>query len=75
MERTKIEPTPDALNAMHDALGALVFALAMQMPKEQRAGFVQQMARLAQKKTFDGSILAGTILLDFATAADFAAKN
>jgi hypothetical protein len=75
MERTEIEPTPEALNAIHDALGALVFALTMQMPKERRAAFAQQLARAAQKKTFGGAILAGTILLDFATAADFAAKN
>lgn len=75
MERTKIELTPEILNATHDALGALVFALTMQMPKEQRAAFVQQLARIAQKKTSGGAILAGTILLDFATAAEFAAKN
>jgi hypothetical protein len=75
MNQDKIELTPATINAFHDAIGALVFAITRELPTERRAEFVKQLARLAQSKTSGGSILAGTLLLDYASAADFAAKN
>ena len=75
MSRTELQLSPATVNALHDAIGALVFALATEMPPEQRAALSRALARLAQSKTSSGAILAGTILLDYASAADFAAKN
>lgn len=75
MERTKLDLTPETINAMHDAVGALVFVLVSEMPPERRDEVVSKLARLARSKSSSGAILAGTLLLDFATAADFAAKN
>ena len=75
MSSEGLQLTPETVNAFHDAVGALVFALVSEMPKERRDEFVKKLAHLAQSKTSGGSILAGTILLDYASAADFAAKN
>lgn len=75
MGKTTLDLTPESVNAIHDAVGALVFALTLEMPKERRAALSQQLARLAQSKTSGGAILAGTVLLDYAAAAEFAEKN
>ena len=75
MSGEELKLTPETVNAFHDAIGALVFALVSEMPIERRGEFVKKLARLAQSKTSGGSILAGIILLDYASAADFAAKN
>jgi hypothetical protein len=75
MREEKLQFNADTVNAFHEAVSALVFALVSEMPKERRDEFVKRLARLAQSKTSSGSILAGTILLDYASAADFAAKN
>lgn len=75
MERTKLDLTPETINAIHDALGALVFAMTSELPPERRGAFAQRLVRLAQSKTSGGAILAGTVLLDFAHAAEFAVKH
>ncbi len=75
MSKTTIPMNPESINALYDAIGALVFATAMQLPPAQRRAFSQQLARLAQSKNESGSILAGTCLLDFARAAEFAAET
>ena len=72
---TKLPLDAESVNAMYDAIGALVFATAMQMTPAQRVSFSQQLARLAQSKTASGATLAGTCLPDFARAAEFAAEN
>lgn len=74
MKQTKLELTPTTVNAMHDAIGALVFAITRQLPAGQRAEFAQSLVRLAQSKNKAGNTLAATMLTDYATAADFAEK-
>lgn len=74
MEKSTIPMDATAINEMYDAIGALVFALTLEMPAERRTAFSQQLARLASSKNASGSILAGTCLLDFARAAELAAE-
>lgn len=73
--KTELELTPATVNAMHDAIGALVFAITCQLPAEQRAAFSQSLGRHATAKNKAGNTLAATFLLDYATAADLAAKS
>ncbi len=75
MNEPRIPLNAESINALYDAIGALVFATAMQLSPEQRRAFSQQLARLAQSKNASGATLAGTCLLDFARAAEFAAEN
>ena len=70
MDRQSLELTPATINAMHDAIGALAFAIALELPVEQRKALQSRLQRLAQSKTSHGSILAGTFLLDFALAVE-----
>jgi len=75
MEKPALQLDAESINQMYDAIGALVFATAMQLSPEQRRAFAQQLARLAQSKNRAGSTIAGSCLLDFARAAEFAAEN
>lgn len=73
--RTKLEFNAESLQAIHDAVGALVCALTYELPDERREPFVRLLMALAQSKTSNGQILAGTALLDYAYAADWARNN
>lgn len=74
MERTKLDMTPATINALHDAIGALVFAISYELPVETRASLAQALGRHAQSKNRAGNHLAATLLIDYATAAELAAK-
>jgi len=74
-ERPTLPLDAETLNAYHDALGALIFALALEMRPEQRVALTRRLMGLAQSKTSSGAILAGTLLLDYALAAELAAKQ
>ena len=59
----------EAVNAIVNALGALVFATVRALPAESQAGFANDLARLAQNEERKGDSATETILLDLHRAA------
>lgn len=66
-----MEPIPpaEAINAQHDALAAVVMALADTMPAEQKARFANNLARLARNAEAKGLRTLETMLIDLFNAA------
>lgn len=62
-------PPADAINAQHDALAAVVIALADTMPPEQKARFADNLARLARNAEANGQPHLETMLIDLFNAA------
>ena len=59
----------ESLNAIVNALGALVFATVRQLPPERQAAFANDLARLAKNEERHGQAATETILLDMHRAA------
>lgn len=70
---TTLPLTPDTVNAIVNALGAVVFATVRQMPPAQQAAFASDLARLAKNEERQGQVATETILLDMHRAAVAAA--
>ena len=64
----------DTMNAIVNALGALVFATVRQLPQERQAAFASDLARLAKNEEQQGQTATETILLDMHRAAVAAAS-
>lgn len=63
----------ETLNAIVNALGALVFATVRQLPEEQRAAFAKDLTWLAKHEKQRGELATETLLLDLHRAAVAAA--
>ncbi|RYF58461.1 MAG: hypothetical protein EOO27_12490 [Comamonadaceae bacterium] len=70
----KLEHTAETLNAFVEGLGAIVFALVMELPSERRAGFAATIAGLARAAEASGSRLTEAVLIEMHTAASAAAS-
>ncbi|MCI5068439.1 hypothetical protein [Acidovorax sp.] len=64
----------ETVNAIVNALGALVFATVRQLPADKQAAFAKDLARLAQNEERQGQTATETILLDMHRAAVAAAS-
>lgn len=71
----KFKPNADSMNALFNALGALVFATVRQLPPEQQKAFQQDLMALALGKNRVGDTTSGTAILDLALAAEVASKT
>lgn len=71
---TTIPMNADAMNAVINALGALVFATVRQLPEDKRAAFAQDLAKLAKNEEKRGDVTTETLLLDLHRAAIAAAS-
>lgn len=71
---TTLPLTPETVNAIVNALGALVFATVRQLPADKQAAFAKDLARLAQNEERQGQTATETILLDMHRAAVAAAS-
>lgn len=65
----------DTVNAIVNALGAVVFATTRQLPPEQQAAFARDLARLAKNEEQRGQVETETILMDLHRAAVAAASQ
>ena len=54
----------ESMNAVIDALGAVVMSLSDSMPPEQRAVFAQNLAKLAKNAENRGMVPLETLLID-----------
>jgi hypothetical protein len=63
------------LNAVINALGALVFATVRALPAKARADFARDLARLAQQQSDAGLTTNETLLIDLHRAAQLAAES
>lgn len=64
----------ESMNAIVNALGALVFATVRQLPAENQAAFANDLARLAQLEEQRGDLSTETLLMDLHRAAMAAAS-
>ena len=64
----------DSVNAIVNALGALVFATVRALPKDAQAQFASDLACLAKNEELQGDTASETILMDLHRAA-MAAKS
>ena len=71
---TTLPLTPETVNAIVNALGALVFATVRQLPADKQAAFANDLARLAKNEERQGQTATETILLDMHRAAVAAAS-
>lgn len=71
---TTLPLSADTVNAIVNALGAVVFATVRQMPPAQQAAFANDLARLAKNEELKGQAETETILLDLHSAAVAAAS-
>lgn len=62
-------PADEAINAQHEALAAVVIALADTMPPEQKARFADNLARLARNAETKRKPHLETMLIDLFNAA------
>lgn len=63
-------PAEQAINAQHEALAAVVIALADTMPAEQKQRFADNLARLARNAEAIGRPHLETMLIDLFNAAN-----
>ncbi|RIX74456.1 hypothetical protein [Acidovorax cavernicola] len=63
----------EAMNAVINGLGALVFALVHELPTERRAGFAATLAHLANAARREGASTTEAVLTDLHRAAVAAA--
>lgn len=59
----------DTINAIVDALGALVICLAKRLPPEDKAGLAGDLARLSANSTASGRPIVGRLIGDLSRAA------
>ena len=59
----------EAINAIVDAMGALVICLAKRMPSEAKAALASDLARLSANSTASGRPLVGRLIGDLSRAA------
>ena len=71
---TQMPMNAESMNAIVNALGALVFATVRQLPADKQAAFANDLARLAQNEERQGQTATETILLDMHRAAVAAAS-
>ncbi|GKS96930.1 hypothetical protein [Acidovorax sp. SUPP2825] len=71
---TTLPMNAETLNAIVNAMGALVFAAVRQLPEHKQAAFAEDLARLARNEERQGQLATETILLDLHRAAVAAAK-
>lgn len=64
----------ESMNAIVNALGALVFATVRQLPEDRQAAFANDLARLAQLEEQRGDLSTETLLMDLHRAAMAAAS-
>ena len=64
----------ESMNAIVNALGALVFATVRQLPEDKQAAFANDLARLAQLEEQRGDLATETLLMDLHRAAMAAAS-
>lgn len=72
-EQNSIPLNADSLNAIVNALGALVFATVRQLPADKQEAFATDLARLARNEERQGNLTTETLLLDMHRAARAAA--
>lgn len=72
-EQNSIPLNADSLNAIVNALGALVFATVRQLPADRQEAFATDLARLARNEEQQGNLMTETLLLDMHRAARTAA--
>jgi uncharacterized protein (DUF4213/DUF364 family) len=72
-EQNSIPLNADSLNAIVNALGALVFATVRQLPTDRQEAFAIDLARLARNEERQGNLMTETLLLDMHRAARAAA--
>lgn len=72
-EQNSIPLNADSLNAIVNALGALVFATVRQLPADRQEAFATDLARLARNEERQGNLMTETLLLDMHRAARAAA--
>ncbi|APE48590.1 hypothetical protein BO996_12410 [Delftia sp. HK171] len=73
-EQNSIPLNADSLNAIVNALGALVFATVRQLPADRQEAFAIDLARLARNEERQGNLMTETLLLDMHRAARAAAN-
>ena len=71
---TQMPMNAESMNAIVNALGALVFATVRQLPEDKQAAFASDLARLAQNEERQGQTATETILMDMHRAAVAAAS-
>lgn len=71
---TQLPMNADSVNAIVNAMGALVFATVRQLPAEKQAAFANDLARLAKNEEKRGDLSTETLLLDLHKAAMAAAS-
>ncbi|MFD2754272.1 hypothetical protein [Comamonas terrae] len=71
---TALPLNAQSVNAIVNALGALVFATVRQLPEDKRAAFAQDLARLAKNEEKRGDVATETLLMDMHRAAVAAAS-
>ena len=64
----------ESMNAIVNALGALVFATVRQLPEEKQTAFANDLARLAKLEEKRGDLATENLLLDLHRAATAAAS-
>jgi hypothetical protein len=72
-EQNTIPLNAESMNAVVDAIGALVFATVRQLPADRREAFAIDLARLARNEERQGNLMTETLLLDMHRAARAAA--
>ena len=71
---TQLPMNAESMNAIVNALGALVFATVRQLPAENQAAFASDLARLAKLEEKRGDAATESLLLDLHRAATAAAS-
>lgn len=71
---TQLPLNPETMNAIVNALGALVFATVRQLPEDKQTAFANDLARLAKLEEKRGDLATETLLLDLHRAATAAAN-
>lgn len=74
MSQQQLPLNADAVNAIVNALGAVVFATVRALPPAQRQAFANDLARLARQEESQGATATETLLLDLHRAATAAAS-
>ena len=72
-EQNTIPLNAESMNAVVDAIGALVFATVRQLPADRREAFAIDLARLARNEERQGNLMTETLLPDMHRAARAAA--
>ena len=71
---TQMPMNAESMNAIVNALGALVFATVRQLPEDKQAAFASDLARLAKLEEKRGDATTESLLLDLHRAATAAAS-